>query len=445
VANKLPATKQSGQMQAPDPEAEASMEGPRRTGLLIFFLVFGVFGLWSALAPLDSAAYAPGSVTVKSYKKVVQHLEGGIVQDILVRDGDRVERGDPLLIMDETQPLAELEITRSRFISLRVREARLKAERDRLEEVIYPASLDRTDPRVAEEIAAQNEIFRARKSANESSIEILEQRIRQLENQIQGMRALRETKLELARSYEEEVEDTRALLDQGFSERTRLRELERNHASFRGEAAELTSNISSSEVQIGETRLQILLQEREFRNEVVNELGETQTQLQDVNQRIDALSDVVSRTVVRSPDAGIVNGMQVHTVGGVITSGSQIAEIVPAADELIVQSNVAPGDIDRVSQGQDATIRFSTFGSSVPTIAGRVISISADSFSEENSGATYYLARVEVTPEGMNNLGDLVLLPGMPAEVFINTGSRTFLQYLFKPISNAIARSFNEE
>lgn len=423
----------------------ASMEGPKRIGLFIFFLVFGVFGLWAAFAPLDGAAYAPGSVTVRSYKKVVQHLEGGIVADILVRNGDRVEAGDPLLVLDETQSLAQLAMARGQYAALKTREARLIAERDGLDRVLYPESLSRSDPGVAAEIAAQNGIFAARKSSMENNVEILEQRIGQLQSRVEGLKALRESKELLAASYAEELADTQALLDRGFADKTRLREIERNHANFRGEAADLTANISSTEVQIGETRLEILQQERGFLNEVVSELSEVQTNLKEVTERINALEDIVRRTVVRAPDSGLVNGMQVHTIGGVIASGSAIAEIVPASDELIVEASVSPNDIDRVSEGQDATIRFSTFGSSVPTIFGRVLSLSADSIQDENTGASYYLSRVEVTPEGMADLGELVLLPGMPAEVYINTGSRTFLQYLFKPFSNAMARSFNED
>jgi len=422
-----------------------SMQTPKRIGMFIFALVFGVFGLWSAIAPLDSNAYGPGSVTVRNYKKAVQHLEGGIVADIVARDGDRVDAGEPLLVLDNTQSLAQLEIARSQSIALQVEEARLIAERDGLESVNYPQSLARSDSRVLEEMAAQNGIFEARKSALDNSIEILEQRVEQLQSQVIGLEALKDTKEQLAASYFEELEDTQTLLDRGFSDKNRLRDIERNYASFRGEAADLTATISATEVQIGETRLQILQQQRDQRNEVVNQLSETQTNLKDVRERITALEDIVDRTIVRAPDAGIVNGMRIHTVGGVIGPGSQIAEIVPANDELIVEANVSPTDIDRVSSGQEAMIRFSTFGSSVPTIYGTVLSLSADALVDEGTNMAYYLARVEVTEEGMENLGDLSLLPGMPAEVFINTGSRTFLQYLFKPFSNALARSFNED
>lgn len=423
----------------------SSMEGPKRAGLVLFALVFGFFGIWAAVAPIDSNAFAPGSVTVRSYKKVVQHLEGGIVADILARDGDLVQEGQPLLILDDTQDAAQLEIANAQQIALKVRESRLIAERDGLNQVVYPSELNRSDSRVAQEIEAQNEVFAARQSTNAGRYEILQQRIEQLANQVQGMEALKDSKQLLAASYQEELEDTQVLLDQGFSEKTRLRELERNFAAYSGEVAELTSNIAATEVQIGEARLQILQIESEFRNEVVSELGDTQTNLQDVNERITALEDIVERTVVTSPDFGIINGMQIHTIGGVIGPGSPIAEVVPESDELIIQASVNPIDIDRVSEGQEARIRFATFGSRAPTIFGTVINLSADSLMDEAVGAPYYLARVEVDPASLIELGDLALMPGMPAEVYINTGSRTFLQYLFRPLSNVMARSFNED
>lgn len=424
---------------------DTSMETPRRAGLFILFLVFGVFGGWAALAPLDGAAVASGTVTVKSYSKVVQHLEGGIVGDIYVENGDHVVAQQPLLVMDDTQPRAQLGIVNSQFVALKARESRLIAEREREDVVIFADILAADEIHVGEEMAAQNQIFAARKAAMEGSIEVLEQRIEQLRTMLVGQAALKVSKETLTASFSEELSDVRELLSQGFSDKLRLRELERNVASLQGEAAELTANMASTEVQIGEARLQILQQDREFHNDVVSELGEIQTNLKDVNERIIALQDVVSRTVVRAPVDGIVNGMQFHTIGGVIGPGSPIADIVPQSEELILEAKVSIIDIDRVSVGQDATIRFSSFGSSVPTIHGTVLSLSADSLMDQNTAAYYYLARVEVTPEGMQKLGDLVLLPGMPVEVFIATGSRTFLQYLFKPFSNVMARSFTED
>ena len=422
-----------------------SMEGPRRVGLSLLFLVFGVFGFWSAVAPLDGAAFAPGVVTVKSFKKIVQHLEGGMVAEILVRDGDFVTAGQPLLILDDTQPKASLEIVNSQYLALKMRESRLIAERDGRESVDYPSVLELSNANAQQEIAAQNEIFAARKASNEGRIGILEQRVNQLQTQVVGMEAQRQTKEILAQSFSEELADTRSLLDQGFSEKTRLRQAERSFASYSGEAAELTANIAATQVQIGETQLQILQQTSEVQNEVVSELSEVQSSLKDSNERLTALQDVVSRTTIVAPDTGIVNGMQVHTIGGVIRAGAPIAEIVPKSDELIIESNVNPIDIDRVSVGQEARIRFSTFGSRAPTIFGKLIFLSADAIVDQATGISSYLARIEVNQESVEELGDLALMPGMPAEIYINTGSRTLLQYLFKPLSNAVARSFNED
>ena len=437
--------------QPPDANKESTHKGvgiemPKRLGLFVFFLVFGVFGVWAAIAPLDSAARAAGEVTVKSYTKVVQHLEGGIVSEILVQDGDPVVQGEPLLILDNTQANADLEIASGQFIALKAREARLIAERDEAEQVVYPDILLSGDLNAQEEINSQNQIFEARKLAHEGSIEVLEQRIEQLRSRIVGLEALKVSKEQLAGSYSDELDDIRALLEDGFADITRLRELERSFASFSGEAAELASTISSTEMQIGETRLQILQTNKEFKTEVVDLLGQTQTQLNDLQERINALQDIVNRTVIRAPADGIVNGMQFHTTGGVITPGTEIVQIVPSSDELLIESSVSPMDIDKVAVGQNATIRFPSFSSkSVPTIYGEVVNISADSFVDPNSGASFYRARIEVTQEGIEDLGDLILVPGMPAEVYITTGSRTVLEYLAKPVSNVVANSFNEE
>ena len=425
---------------------EISMETPKKVGLFIFFLVFGVFGFWAGFAPLDGAARASGVVTVESYTKVIQHLEGGIVGEILVRNGDVVAAGDPLLKLDNTQPLAQLGVANTQFVALKSREARLLAESSNSESISFHAVLMQTGSDANAEMASETQIFLARKAARDGEVEVLEQREDQLASQVTGLEALRTSKLELAASFSEELIDVRELLEEGFADKQRLRELERSYSSFNGEAADLTANISSTQMRIGETRLQILQQDKNFLTEVVNELGEVRTRLKDTEERMIAMQDVLRRTSITTPVDGIVNGMQVHTVGGVVRPGADIAKVVPQSEELIIEANVSPNDIDRVTIGQEATISFSAFSSGlVPNIYGNVIGISADRLVDQNNGAPYYLARVEVTPEGMRDMGDLVLVPGMPAEVFINTGTRTFLQYVFKPFTTALSRSFIED
>ena len=425
---------------------DSNLNTHKRFGMLLFIALFGLGGVWAATAPIDGASLAPGIVTVRSYSKIIQHLEGGIIDQIFVENGARVNEGDPILNLDSTQSLAALEIANNEYISLRSLEMRLVAERDGLTTLDYPIEFLDQGETTAEETSGQIEIFNARRSAIENSIQVLEQRVQQLRSQIIGLTALRESKDTLANSFEEESEDIRELLGQGFSDKTRLRDLERNIASYLGEAAELHASISATEIQIGETQLQIIQQEREFRNQVVTELGEVQTNVNEVIERITALQDVVSRTTVRAPESGIVNGLQVHTIGGVIGPGMRIVDIVPQEEDLIIEAEVPPIDIDRVEIGQNATVRFSTFGmGSVPRIHGEVINISAESMINETTNIPYYLARVEVSPDSLDDLGGLVLVPGMPAEVYIATGERTFLQYLLKPFSNAIARGFRED
>lgn len=429
-----------------DLQIETGIEGPRRIGITVAVLIFGVFGLWATLAPIDSAAYATGIVRVRSYNKLVQHFEGGIVQEIRVQNGDVVDAGEILLVIDPTQALAQLDSLRTQQLALAAVEARLRAEQQGLDAIAWPGDLRDAGTEGQREMDTQNIIFTTRKNTREGADAVLEQQIDQLESRLDGLRALRESKQTLARSFEEELNDFRPLLEEGFTDKQRLRELERNHALQAGDVADLTANIATTEFQIGETRLKILQQQHQFQDEVANELAEVQVQLKDVRERVTALTDVVSRTEVRAPIAGVVNGLQVHTEGGVINAAAPIAEIVPMDDELVIEANISPSDIDRVAVGQEATVRLPAFNSkAVPTLFGTVLGISADAMQNRDTGQSYYVSRIQLTPESLANLEELVLVPGMPAEVLITTGSRTFLQYLMKPVTNSLAKSFRED
>lgn len=430
-----------------DPGAgnDGNIDAPKRVGLLVAALVFGVFGLWAVLAPIDSAAHAIGQVTVKSFKKPVQHLEGGIVKKVLVNDGDTVQPNDVLLEMDNTQSLSQLDTFRSLVKSLQALEARLLAARDGKTEVDMPEGFDLSDAVAAAEMAAQRRIFQANKATNEGEISVLEQRIGQLKSRVEGLQAVRESKLALADSYSDELEDFRTLLEEGFAEKSRLRELERNLTVTKGDAADLAATIASTEIQIGETQLQILQLKNRLQSDVVKELAEVQTRLQEYRERIIGLADVVSRTEVRAPEAGVVNGLTVHTPGTVIPPGTIIAELVPESDELIIEARVSPMDIDRVAVGQEASIRMTAMNSrTVPILYGTVSTVSADILTD-SQGAQFYLARLALEPGSLADLNGQEMVPGMPAEVFITTGARTFLQYLLRPLSDSVARSFRED
>lgn len=427
-------------------QVETEINRPKRIGLTIAFLVFGVFGLWAAFAPIEGAAFAPGTIRVKSYNTIVQHLEGGIVETINVQNGDQVEAGDVLMVMDATQPLAQLEILNGQLLTFTALEARLEAEIHGLESVTYPPLLMEAGTDGQAEMAIQNQVFTTRKNSREGAIAVLRQRIEQLESRLDGLQAMRESKNMLAASFKEELDDFSALLEEGFSDKQRLRDLERNHAAAMGEAADLKANIASTQIQIGETQLEINQIQNEFQKEVANRLAEVKAELKDIRERITANSDIVRRTDIRALISGVVNGLKVHTEGAVIQPGSPILEIVPQSDDLVIEASVSTTDIDRVETGQEATVRLSAFNTqSVPTLHGTVLNISADILQEGENNPPYYLARIALTPESLEALQGFTLVPGMPAEVHINTGSRTFLQYLMKPLSNVVAKGLRED
>lgn len=347
----------------------------RMIGLTVLALTLGVFGVWAYLAPIDGAALATGVVTVKSHKKTVQHLDGGLVSQLFVKDGDIVKEGDLLLSLDGTENKAQLEIARGQFITLTAQVARLEAERDGKPAVPYPVTLnDEADPRIAEAKKTEDQVFLARKNAHEGEMSVLKQRIGQLNSKIVGLKGQRASKQELVASYGEEAQDLKELLAEGFADKQRLRDTERNHALNNGEISALSSEIAASQIQIGETRLEILQLEEKFQEEVASKLSEAQTSLYGVNQRILATKDKVVRVDIKAPVSGRVMGLNVHALGGVILPGHPILDIVPQKEELIIDAQVSPLDIDRVNIGLVAEVRFTAFKQALtPVIEGKVI------------------------------------------------------------------------
>lgn len=434
----------SQQGDAPDYSVDTSDKKPRRFGLIVIAVVFGGFGLWSLLAPLDSAALAPGVVIVEDHRKAVQHLEGGIVRDILVRDGQTVEEGQTLLVLDGTQSRAELGMALGQYYVARALENRLASERDGLEQVRFAEDLQVEDARAKGAMLNEVEIFNARRADRQGEEEVLKQRIEQLEAQIDGLQSLIDAKTDVENSLTEEIADLTELLNEGYVDQQRLRELQRSRSNVLGEIADHRSAIAGARVRIGETRLEILQLNKRFITEVVDQLAEAQAQVHDLNERITALRDRLARTEIKAPESGVVLGMSTHTIGGVIRGGDTLLEIVPLGRELVIDAQVSPMDIDRVKPGAVADIRFSAFKNTW-TIQGNLERVSADRFVDEQSGMPYYSARIVIPEDQRARLGQLELMPGMPAEVLINTGSRTLFQYLVTPASNMLARSLIED
>ncbi|KFE43836.1 HlyD family type I secretion periplasmic adaptor subunit [Pseudomonas syringae] len=418
----------------------------RRLGFGIIFVVFGIFGTWAAFAPLDSAANAPGVVTVQTYRKTVQHLEGGIVKELLVHDGDTVKKGDPLIVLDDSQVGAEYEMNRSQLVAAKATEARLRAERDGKTTIDFGDAIEPNTTRGQEAQFSETQIFNARRNSRMGEIAVLQERIGQLNEQIRGLGNMIGTKNNLGKSYVGEIGELRELLAQGFVDKQRMLEQERKLDGLKSEIADHNSTITKTRLQINETQLQIVQLTKDFNSDVAKQLADTQTKVFDLQERTSAYKDRLSRIVIRAPDDGMVIGMTVHTVGGIVRAATPLLDIVPSISDLIVEVHVLPVDIDRIGVGKTAKIRFSAFNSATtPEIEGVVTQVSADRLTDERTGAPYYLARLRVTEAGQKKLGDRKLVPGMPADALINTGSRTMLQYILQPARNAISESMIEE
>jgi len=419
----------------------------RIVGLLIIVLCFGLFGSWAALAPLERAAFAPGTVKVASNKKTIQHLEGGTVKRILVQDGEAVMVGDLLVELDSSQLVAQLDIFTHQLMQAKIIAKRFLAEQQqKLVVDVSSLSLSKSDERTQVMLANQQDLLIARATAMAGRVNVLQQRIRQLESNRSGLIKQNNTTRMLLASYRSDLNDQNELLKEGYAQISRVRDLERNISSLNGDVAKVNSSIDALDMQVNETKLNIAQLSKDHRAEVVQQLAETNMAINELQEKKSILAEKITRTLILAPVTGHVLNMTLHTVGGVVVQGRPILDIVPYQDKLIVEAQIAINDIDSVTVGSNADIRFSVFNEVKATeIEARVEYISADRLVPETGGYPYYLARLEVTDQGMIALQGHTLIPGMPAEVLINTGTRTLLQYLLQPALDAYSRSFIEE
>jgi HlyD family type I secretion membrane fusion protein len=416
-------------------------------GLLIVAVMFGGLGTWAALASLTGAVIAPGVVIVDSNRKTIQHLQGGSVAEIRVRDGDFVHAGDLLVRLDDTQARARLGIVETRLDTLRTRQDRLVAEQRNEKDVTFSPEImaRQNDRKIADMMVNQKAIFEARRISIDGQIDIQNQRINQLREQIRGLNALRESKGRQVAIIDDELKGLKELFAQGFAPRTRILALERTAEQLNGERSQHLTDVAKAQEGISEAQLQIIQLRKNLTESIVSDMEDVQNDIFSAVQEQIAARDVVDHIEIRAPIAGTVVGMDFHTVGGVIAAGQPILNIVPEGDKLVVEARVRPDDIDKVAVGQAAFLRLSAFDlRTTPELAGSVVTVSADSLSDQKTGISYYMARVQIPDEEMGKLGSLRLVPGMPAEVFIQTGERTALSYLVKPLQDGLARSFRE-
>lgn len=417
-------------------------------GIGVIIAFFGVFGGWAAVAPLSTAAIAMGEVAVESKRKTVQHLEGGIVDQILVRDGDQVKAGQVLITLDQVQPRAVLAVQQGRLLAARTLEARLIAERDGAKKVAFPSDIvaRRDESEVRTLMDGQRRIFAVRRKSLANQIAILHQQDSQVKEEIRGLKAqIRSDDDQLALIFDE-MTGVQKLVDKGLMPRPRLLALQRRAAEIQGGRGRAVASIARARQTMGETRLKIEELKTKGINDVVKELRETQADLFDLTERVNAARDVLRRTKIVAPIAGTVVNQRIATTGGVVSPGEPLLDIVPSLDELVIDARVNPKDIDVVTAGLDAEVRFTAFSQrNVPPVEGKVVSVSADRLIDEVTKAPYYHARIMLTEDVEEKLNGATLLPGMQAEVMIVTGKRTALSYFFKPVSDSLNRAFREQ
>jgi len=419
----------------------------RGAGVAVF-LTLGLGG-WASTTEIAGAIVAPGSLVVETNVKKVQHPTGGVVGEVRVKDGDRVKAGDILVRLDDTQTRAGLAIVTKALDELAAQQARNEAERDGAVAVNFPADLLAriADPEVARVVEGERRFFENRRSARQGQGAQLRERISQLKEQILGLEDQVSAKAREIKLIGEELIGVRELWKKNLVQITRVTSLERDAARLEGERGALASNIAQTRGRITETELQILQIDQDLRAEVSKSLSEIRGRNSEYVEKKIAAEDQLRRIDIRAPQDGLVHQLTAHTVGGVIMpQGEPIMLIVPAADALTAEVRIAPQDIDQVRVGQPATMHFSAFNQrTTPEVTGEVSRISADVSQDQKTGASFYTIRLSVSDSQMERLNGLKLLPGMPVESFIQTGERTALSYLTKPLMDQVNKAWREK
>ncbi len=420
----------------------------RRMGLIILLVAFGGFGSWSVMASLAVSVVAPGSVSVESFTKTVQHLEGGIVEQIHVEDGSQVEAGAPLITLDDTQAMAQSRIVETEYLIARASEVRLLAEQSGADTLVFPEALvDSDNARVQAVLEVQRRLFEVRRDSLEGTLAALDQQILQLEEQITGLEETQVITQRRIDSLNGDVANHRKLFRDGLISSQRMREMERESLEYQSDNARHVSEVARLRAQISENTLNKQIRLQEFQQQVGEALRQVQAEVADAEERLVALNDTLKRTEITAPVAGTVVGLKVHTLGAVVRGGDPLMDLVPMGDGFIVEAKVANHDVDHLYLGQPAEIRFSAFNQRLSNVIdGEVVHVSANSFEDEATRQRYYKVRIQVTELGEKDMTEnMRLMAGMPAEVMIRTSERSFASYVAKPIVDMLARAMREE
>lgn len=422
---------------------------PIRFSIIIIAIAISFFVLWGSLAPLDSASIAPGCIVLSGNHKTIQHLEGGVIDKILVKEGDSVEENQPLLLLNEIPARARLHMILSQLRTSKAIENRLLAEQSDKNDInINPHDplLNNTLPEVQKILETQYNLFQTRIQSIQGKLNILSQKKLQYQEHIKGLQSLSNSLTSQQLILSDQTTSMRNLIAQGGAPKNDLLELQKRHLEIEGKLGEIKSNIAAIQESISETELQMFDLKNDSKNEINDQLQKIRSQIVDLQEQYQAAEDILTRSIIRAPKAGTITNLQYHTIGGVITPSAKIMDIVPQNDELIVEIHIMPKDIERIQVGLKVKVQLSAYKSRlVPRLDGELIYLSADKLTNERNGYPYYIGRVRIPKESLEKINyNVKLYPGMPADAFIVKGESTFLKYLLNPILDSCHRSFKE-
>jgi protease secretion system membrane fusion protein len=421
-----------------------------RIGASVLLGGFLLFIVWAAMAPLDEGVPTQAAVAIDTKRKAVQHLQGGIVREVMVREGDVVKEGQPLARLDDAVSRANFEATRQRYLALRAMESRLMAEQTGRERIEFGAELREAagDPLIARHLATQEQFFATRRSALRADLQAIEENIRGQEAAIQAYSGMLESRGAQRRLIQEQLGNISGLVKEGYAPRNQQLDLERQVAEVTTAMTDLQGNTARARQAIAELRQRALSRQQDYRKETDGQLAEVAREVQSDEGKFKALREDLERMVIKSPATGQVVGLAFQTVGGVVPPGQKLMDIVPEKESLVLEARIPPHLIDAVHPGLKTDVRFSAFAHSPQLVVeGKVLSVSGDLLAEQTPQGvmSFFLARIQLTPEGMKGLGKHQIQPGMPAEVIIRTGERTVLTYLLHPLTRRVAGSMKEQ